>query len=166
MSAKKKILAIGLFATIITANFYVLSMDHSIIPNASYYIYDDGKKHVTFYTFDGDKIQTIEFNSKFESIINRLDPKAPKPQPVFYEIKQWKIMDNECVWCIVFYDKNGNTIASYRYDRKTHEIIIYTQNLMEHELWPSTFKFNEENPRFMVQSFFVDLSNISCAITK
>ncbi len=119
------------------------------IPNASYFIYEGtegerpevvmrvptSSKHVTFYTFDGNKIKTTEYSiGQFEAVQKLLDPAAPKPQPAGYSIKYW-----EC-WVgfgykgvpghfMIFHDKHGNQIESFRFEQGKTDIKFFCQRL-------------------------------------
>lgn len=106
-------------------------MDSSIIKNSSYYIYERSPtknspithipggiyrdcKTVTFYTYDGNPIVTMEHNSQFSIMDNKLDPKARKPRPVSFKRIWWPGFDigiKAAGYAVFFHDKNGNRIG-------------------------------------------------------
>lgn len=122
--------------------------DNTIIPNASYFVYDGeessilngmlplNSKGVTFYTACGDPIQKIEHHFRTSCMKEKLDPAAPKPQPTTYKIVYWSGCPVINLWpfftatkgvpgyFIVFFDKNGNKIKSYRYNINKRKIRI------------------------------------------
>jgi len=103
----------------------------SIIPNASYMIYEGEKgviptvsmtsQYITFYTADGEPIKTIEHGKGVWSMQRKLDPMAPKPQPVLCMLRnvpdnrQNKKANNGGDY-IVFYDKHDNNIYHHPYN--------------------------------------------------
>jgi hypothetical protein len=137
----KKMLLSLLILSSFSAMFAV-EVDRTVIPNASYYIYEGAPdiiagvipcahKYAHFYTATGDLLQTVEHN--LCAMKAKLDPNAPKPQPVKYAVKYWpafslgvgkgtKGMPGEF---IVFYDKHGNQIDSYRYDKEAQKVFLY-----------------------------------------
>jgi hypothetical protein len=94
-----------------------------------------GSERVTFYTYDGEKIKTTEYQiGSFQAQANRLDSTAPKPQPVAYSIKYW-----EC-WIgigykgvpghfMVFHDKHGNQIERFRFEKNKTNIAAFSSAL-------------------------------------
>lgn len=128
---------LALLATITLAT-HAFAIDN--IPNASYAIYQDDKapvtlKNVTFYTFDGNPIITVQYRlacrayPKNKSL--RLDPAAPKPQPVTYEIKPASKMHQlfgSGKGIIFFYDKHNNVIQQYECYKKGDYISITFPN--------------------------------------
>ncbi len=107
------------------------------IPDASYVIYEGGKvpsllsapKNVTFYTFDGNPIITVKYPQAYICYLKinrlRLDPAAPKPQPVTYEIKPVSKMHGlfgSGKSIIFFYDKHDNVIAKFECYKKSNTI--------------------------------------------
>lgn len=140
---KKLITLIAVFA--FTANADVFLWDP--IPNASYLIYEDGRRphpfsertrnpsYVTFYTFDGNPIITLDHGLAFPGFpkVNhpRLDYTAPKPQPVTYEIKPVSIIhglfkSGKCI--ISFYDKHDNVIANFECYKKGKSLSFIITN--------------------------------------
>lgn len=107
------------------------SEQSSIIKYASYLVYHRQNKitggvpikskKVTFYTYLGDPLATYEHNHYFATMKNKLDPYAPKPQPLFFEIaylkKPVKTFDRlqPAGYYIIFYDKNDNPILTARH---------------------------------------------------
>lgn len=114
------------------------------IANASYAIYSGKPPHplvsketacrVTFYTFDGNPIITVnhpeQFHFGYPKVAGRLrlDPSAPKPQPVTYEIQyasRFPTLAGSSKCIIYFYDKNGNLIEQYTCDTEGGFLVIY-----------------------------------------
>lgn len=100
----------------------------SIIPRASYFVFQNDHgllDDVSFFTFDGELLYTMEndFSLAWGAL---LDPQAPKPQPVKYRIQYGHC----CVEGIPiddfidFYDKNGNLIMLFLYNRITQMIDV------------------------------------------
>lgn len=118
--------------------------DLSIIPNATYFVCEGNEhaiptggipsnaRHATFYTATGDEIQKISRSqADFFELKSKLDPQAPKPQPVTYAIKYWPAIQlgfgltkGVPGYFIVFRDKHGNHIESYRYDTAAKKICV------------------------------------------
>ena len=105
------------------------------ILNSSYVVYYRPDKsmpsEVSFYAYDGSFIENfivsmfLNANPIWEDL---LDPKAPKPQPVTYAIKKLPIKKFFGFgilyrYFIIFYDKNGNEIQRYHYDKNNQKII-------------------------------------------
>ena len=109
-------------------------MNNYIIEGASYCVYEGGptkdsslthtsgiiggSKVVTFYTFDGEPIKTIEHKFHFPLIEAKLDPAAPKPKPVSFRKIWWPAFDvgfgltkGTPGYAVLFHDKNGNRIG-------------------------------------------------------
>jgi hypothetical protein len=114
-----------------TVLLHCMDSEETVIPQASYLIYEGageiggvagGSKKVTFYTFDGNPIKTIEHHFRFPQMDRLLDPQAPKPQPTRYAVIYWPAIS--IGWgtkgmpghFIHFFDKNNNKINSYRLD--------------------------------------------------
>ena len=128
---KKLITLIAAF--LFTANAFAI---FEPIANASYAIYEGGKrpgifsapKNVTFYTFDGDSIITVEHPQAYICYLKinrlRLDPAAPKSQPVTYEIKSASKIFYSGKCTIIFYDKHNNVIAEFECYKKNDTIAI------------------------------------------
>jgi len=174
MNINKKILSLGLVTTAFIANSYLFSMqkdEDKIISNASYCIFEGdnpkdiiggipgSSKTVTFYTFNGDKIKTIEHNFHFPLMRGKLDPKAPKPQPVSCMLRFWPAIELDFGmtkgvpgWFIIFYDKNGNRIESYRYYYDIQKNVI---SVMDKD-----YLFDKSNPQLIAEDFPLDLSKI------
>lgn len=153
-------------ATTSTA-FSSIDVDDSVVPNSSYMIYEGVQgivgevpatsRYVTFYTCNGDPIQKVEHHFCFSVMERKLDRLAPKPMPVAYQIKYWPAISigfGLKEWAlgdfIIFYDKNNNKIASYRYDSvhgqitvfiETHTITYNFDKLVDRKTW-SDFPLN------------------------
>lgn len=114
----------------------------TVIPDAAYLIYDGAEHAVptgaipgraefaTFYSATGDTLRTVsrEECDLFE-VGKRLDPHAPKPQPATYAIKYWPafqigfgLTKGAPGYFIVFRDRHGNHVKSYRYDQNARTI--------------------------------------------
>lgn len=135
MFSRKIIIASLLLATsaIICAKEKI---DASIIPSASYLVVDfEGKSsnfeifpgypggrypvYVNFYTYNGNHITEITYQWPYlfnpTKIETKLDKNSPKPQPTTYALKYWDgNLKGTPGYFIIFYDKNGNAINSYR----------------------------------------------------
>lgn len=152
-------------------------MASSIIPASSYYVFDPESitrgvhisgKTVTFYTFDGNPISTVEHHFTFE-LDKQLDPDAKKPQPTTVKIRYWPAhylglgMYKGCPgWFIDFYDKHCNQVAYYRYDKEEHEIILFSGVPP-----PKIFTFDEAHPSSLDDiEFPMDLSKIEEVIVE
>jgi|SRR5579871_6375536 len=74
----------------------------------------------------------------------KLDPKAPKPRAATYKIQYWSAIKvgfgmtkGKPGDFIVFYDKHGNRLKSFRYDQKRKGIITaYGHKEEEHTVRP------------------------------
>ncbi len=84
-------------------------------------------KLVTFYTFDGQPLKTIEHKFRFPIIERKLDQMAPKPRPTECEVKYWPAIQlgfgmrkGEPGNFIIFYDKNGNIITRERFNENSN----------------------------------------------
>ena len=110
--------------------------ESSYFPGSSYYIYEAQKgigegiprdsRTVTYYDCDGEPLGTMEHHFYFPGVEAILDCKAPKIRPATFAI------ETECPAIrvgsgfkkgekgkfVVFYDKNNNRLAMYRYDVK------------------------------------------------
>ena len=155
-----------------TISYPMEKVDNTVIPNSSYMIYEgqygiisgvpNTSRNVTFYTCNGDPIATEEHYFRFRLMSRKLDPAAPKPQPIKYEIKYWP-----AVSCpdgmkkgvpgdfILFYDKNGNQIKSYRYDKTQNQITVFT------ETGSNVYQFNSSEDPKALTNFPLDLSVVS-----
>jgi hypothetical protein len=108
-------------------------VDPSVIPNASYLIYEGAadivggiptsSRLVTFYTCDGTPLQQMNHQFKFPMMNRKLDQSAPKPRPTAYALTYWPAIQigfgmtkGKPGDFIVFYDQHGNRIESFRYD--------------------------------------------------
>lgn len=150
---------------------YSMEQDDSVVPNASYVIYegDTGvpggvphhSRYVTFYSSCGDLIKKIEHNFDFQLIEKRLDSAAPKPQPTKYKIKHCPGISlgfgfkSEPRDFVVFYDKNGNKIDKFLYDKNNDE--------METTIFSETVnhkKYKLQDLLVDSNSFLLDLSNL------
>jgi hypothetical protein len=113
--------------------------DTNTILGASYHFYEGGltkfssitnlpgevskeSKYITFYTFDGNPIITIEHNFDFALMNAKLDSSALPPKPVSYKKFWWptfKAKDTlilesviaQSGYVVLFHDKNGNRIG-------------------------------------------------------
>jgi hypothetical protein len=148
------------------------------IPNASYAIYEGGRTpsalskstNVTFYTFDGDPIITLDHLTACPGFpkVNRprLDPYAPKPQPVTYEIKyasKFPMLVGSSKSIISFYDKNDNVIKKYEYNNLRHEIVVYSSLPTKdpHLAIAGTYYAKTANDLRKLADFPLDLSRIT-----
>lgn len=159
---------------VVTNLSVMASLDESVISQASYMVYDDANDlgwmsssggFVTFYTAQGDYIEKVEHNFRFSSMKSKLDKSAPRPQPVAYKVKYWPafpIKGNPRVTkgvpgdFIIFYDKNGNVIARYRFNKESRLFSITSSEgtIVEY----STDHFNDPE---VMSTFPLDLSNIN-----
>lgn len=118
------------------------------IANASYAIFEGGKEpnnsifypnnrpplNVTFYTFDGNPIVTVNnpYRDGYPKRCHlRLDPSAPKPQPVTYEIKPVSKMHalfGSGKSIIFFYDKHNNVILQHECYKKNKTLSFIIRN--------------------------------------
>jgi|GEM_PF-4957048 len=159
------------FAVLCSVGFVALySMDNDetgVIPRASYFVYEgnegnksyvimgvpSGSKQVTFYTYDGEAIRTTGYQlGNFQAVEKRLDPMAPKPQPVAYSIKYW-----ECLigvgykgvpgHFIVFHDKHGNQIQRFRFEKNKTDVAEFNSQL-RHPMDLSRLSFNDIDNRY------------------
>ena len=107
-------------------------MTNQIIPGASYLVYEGcptqnshlahipggvpgSSKTVTFYTADGDPIETQEHEFRFPMMDAMLDPNAPKPKPTSFTRIWWPAFElgggmtkGVPGYAILFHDKNGH----------------------------------------------------------
>lgn len=143
-----------------------------IIPHASYFICEgvDARsvvggmsptsKYAIFYSFDGNPIAKREHKFHFSAMEALLDPKAPKPQPVLCVVQQVLAASlgkkGPAGWFVVFYDKNGNQIKRYNYNRECHIITLFDG---EHdgEYSFTDYELNESKPYAMHAKFPLDL---------
>lgn len=102
--------------------------DRSVIEGASYVICNSGME-VTFYTFDGEIIVTVDDSCLDMSV--RLDSRAPKPQPTHCKIvykssrtNNYGVIKVVSESFINFYDKSGNLITQYPIDPDTRFISL------------------------------------------
>jgi hypothetical protein len=110
-------------------------METDIIHGASYLVYEGSltkdspiksapgqvskdSRLVTFYTFDGNPITTIEHNFNFEEMNSKIDPYALPPKPISYRriwMPAFKFSADspivEAGYIVLFHDKHGNRIA-------------------------------------------------------
>lgn len=137
-----------------TAHADVASMsmlDTSIVPNASYVIYEGAQtcrggvpsdsRYATFYTFDGNPLITVEHYLDFTGITQKLDPNAQRPQPTTYKITHWPAISILLVLkkgcgrdVILFFDKNGNRIDVYSHNRTDNTITVSSNTISLEEL--------------------------------
>lgn len=104
-----------------------MQSDQERILQASYLIYKEEYNperdivyllnEVTFYTFNGDPILTIKDSSPNKE--RRLDPRAPLPQPISYDIKSLDMFA-----FVYFKDKHNNTIKRYLYRKDNDQIVV------------------------------------------
>jgi len=137
-------------------NAFSEQVESEVVKGASYAVCDGAfitgcmgtpcsGKFVSFFTYDGNLLVKKEIEG--HSCCNtkrkfKLDPLAPKPQPVSYQIKYWpgiivRIEGLSRLWFgrnivkgvpgdfIIFCDKHGNRIKSYRFDKNTQQISIF-----------------------------------------
>ncbi len=150
-----------------------------IVAGASYHIYQGANesshgipmtsRHVTFYAYDGTPLATYRYRMGcFSSVEIMLDPTAPKPQPATCVINYWPACElvfgmtkGVPGWFIVFYDRNGNKITRYRYDRDTHVITTgYSRTAGN-----TTFLLDEATPQALIDNAFpLDLRNLMSVV--
>lgn len=150
MNITTKLLALGFFVITLFCSNYILAMDHfemgldeSVITGASYCIGNDidqdsiafcqlprVHKYVTFYTFDGEEIETLEQQFNAPLLASRIDRQAPKPQPVKCEIRPWPTdgTSKGPRMLLCFFDKHGNLIKSCRYTKSPNSIYLNFEN--------------------------------------
>jgi hypothetical protein len=153
MSRKKHSLIIFLFVLNVIIPGHIFS---NPIQGASYVVTDFTNSpviEVYFYTFDGELITTQRHNNHRPSI-SLLDPDAPKPQPVDYEITE-TIHPKDSWLTITFYDKNNNKIATYPYNKYPNHIIVTNARGIIH-----SFNFDEANPQNINKDFPLDLNKV------
>jgi hypothetical protein len=118
--------------TLIAATTLAVNADPRLddIPGASYAVFEGSKKsgNVTFYTFDGNPIITVPAHLAYHVYLKvnslRLDPSAPKPQPVTYEIKPVSKIFKSGKSTLFFYDKHNNVIAEFECYKKSNSFSI------------------------------------------
>ena len=113
--------------------------DNPIIADASYVVYDKDLKNKTFYTYDGNPIikiknkapnlRTKDYTHPLSTRNRRLDPEAPKPQPIYYTIEYYRAFKGRSGYRIYFLDKNDNEIKWYRYNKKLQAIQISNEGI-------------------------------------
>lgn len=146
-------------------------MENDIIRGSSYLLFEgspkkgspidhipgqigENSKTVTFYTFDGEPIITVEHNSNFDSIKSKLDPFALPPKPVSYKrvwVPSFKFNSETLVeagYLVFFHDKNHNRF-SWEVLNSEGE---YIDSWMEYDL---THAFEEE-PDFSLKGASTD----------
>lgn len=115
-------------------------IENSIIPHASYLIYEKsdgsrivrGTQYVTFYTFDGEVIVTLQHHGKCMS--HKLDPQAPKPQPISGKIvyltsqEKYGVIKQVGGYFIYFYDRNQNILGKFRFEKKIRSILVISHD--------------------------------------
>ena len=115
------------------------------ITNASYYIFKGEENRIpvsgvrfpyveyaTFYSADGDELKKVTHQEHdYRELDQLIDPSAPKPRPVKSEVKYWPGIPvgygiNKAVPgdFIIFSDKNGNYIRTFRYDKDNKKVMI------------------------------------------
>lgn len=147
-------------------------MDQDIIPGSSYLVYEGSltksspinccpghvnrnSKTVTFYTFDGNSITTIEHHFDFEKMNSKLDPSALVPKPVSYRrifMPSFRNVDSSIIeagYMVLFHDKNGNRILWELLNSEDENI----KSWLEYDL---TNAFEEE-PDFSLKDVEMDI---------
>lgn len=116
-----------------STSLYTMDKNPEVILNASYLVYEKttmlgvgvlpSSRYVSFYTYDGEFIESRKHDFSFTAIKKMLDNKAHKPRPVKYKIVHWDgvqigfgMRKGIPGKFIVFYDKNNNIITRYRYN--------------------------------------------------
>lgn len=121
-----KKLLIFIFSVIITWNFATAAnKEERIDPiaHASYYVLTGKGDSVVFYTYNGDQLFESKEKQYIDNARKYLDPHAPKPQPIEYEIISRAILDMVTDSDrIKFYDKHDNVIDKNKYDIQWGEI--------------------------------------------
>lgn len=138
-----------------------------IVPHASYVVYNGYMKisggaptrsrRATFYTYDGNPLQTIEHNQCFDAMRRKIDPRAPKPQPAFCGIISWSgpCAGNEAGDYLRFFDKNYRNIRTYRYNKETG--VLTTTSANGHR---ATYHFRTLEELKSLEAFPLDVSAI------
>lgn len=121
--------------------FAMQEKDADIIKGASYYIMKGYEKDVlghplaphddiTFYSALGDAVAYRSVGTFYRYPEVHLDPQTPKPCPVKYSIEWWPgiyagygMVSGAPGYFVVFKDKNGNFIKSYRYNCDTGKVM-------------------------------------------
>jgi hypothetical protein len=147
-------------------------MEHDIIPGSSYLVYEGSltksspincvpghvnrtSKTVTFYTFDGKPISTIEHHFNFEKMNSKLDPSALVPRPVSYRkifMPSFRNVDLSIIeagYMILFHDENGNRILWELLNSRKENV----KSWLEYDL---TNAFEEE-PDFSLKDVEMDI---------
>jgi len=141
-----------------------------VVSGAAYYVFDGADAHdplggipvnceyVSFYTFDGNLIERRLCNRNVRLLDRMLDQNAAKPQPDSAVIKYRPTPDlgfgtppEATNWFIIFYDKHGNRIKSYRYDVDNNTILVHYEGLL------LKFSTEETNAGIIDRDFPLDL---------
>ncbi len=140
---------------------------YTVVPHASYVVYDGhsrisggipvGSTKATFYTYDGNPLQTIEHQQRFDIMRRKIDSRAPKPQPAFCGVISWSgtCAGNEAGDYLRFFDKNYCAIGTYRYNRETGTLTTVASG------HPNTFHFRTLEELKHLGTFPLDVSAIN-----
>jgi len=133
-----------------------------VIPGASYFIngridHEHGRiEPADFYSHDGELLRRV-YCTEEGVLASRIDPSAPKPQPVRYAFASDTI-SGRSVSVIQFFDKHGQVMAFYLFDQD-REIIRVP---MSGGLGLVGFTFDRQNPAGLnAAGFPLDLSRVS-----
>ena len=150
-------------------HLYMAEIDASVVSGASYYVYEGAPKKesyiactsggvsgdsktVTFYTFDGNPLTTVEHNFRFPLVTAKLDPSASKPKPVSYKRIWWPafqlglgLTKGSPGYAVLFHDKNDNRFAWERIPSADYDIRSTTKyDLSEAFEEPADFSLKDD----------------------
>ena len=144
-----------------------LHIDFSVIPNASYFVRSEENPNIVkYYSFDGELLNEVSQPVNLKDEEKRIDPNAPRPQPVRSSIRYWPAISLGTVgtkgvpgFYIDFYDKHDNCFKSFRYHSDTKMIITLVRKdyeMVSYEERNYTIASDEEAQN--LQYFPLDLS--------
>ncbi|SOB73945.1 hypothetical protein BQ9231_00062 [Cedratvirus lausannensis] len=127
-------------------------MDDSVIPGASYYVYDCWPKitdsvhkqtplgirgfsqEVTYYASQGDKICTLKHENRVDLVALKLDPQAEKPKLASYKRVWWpsyeitpNVYKERPGYYLYCHDKNGNRAFSFPLSSPDEDVQKFTK---------------------------------------
>ena len=121
---------------------------------------------VKYYSFDGELLNEVSQPVNLKDEEKRIDPNAPRPQPVRSSIRYWPAISLGTVgtkgvpgFYIDFYDKHDNCFKSFRYHSDTKMIITLVRKdyeMVSYEERNYTIASDEEAQN--LQYFPLDLS--------
>ncbi len=185
----KKLVLRGLAGYLALLSFPIIGSENSldgssymepsgaVIPSASYMVYEGAaetggiaytSKYVTFYTYDGQALATIEHGLFFPVMERKLDKNAPKPRPTKYKIIYNKGIRYKVApgYWIIFYDKNNKRIDSWRFEDKDKSVKVLAKEdgrILEKNgtiVWLK-YDFSDPNNLKNLTDFPLDLSIIT-----